>query len=312
MGRPLRRHEPGQFYLVTNRCLQSRFLFRPDASLNGAVLEWLARAQIRYPRLRVLAVCVMSNHLHLVVRDEHGQLGEWAGYFFGNLARSVDRIRGRSGPCFARRYSAEPILDQGALLDRIVYVVTNPVKANLCKRARDWPGVLLFAGGESRVVGATWVDRDEFRLARIRATSRGGATPIVEDFRVQGQIVIDPIPSDPSSLGGVEGAVEAREQELGDERRRAGRKTLTRRQVLAQDWRSAPPNPDRSPRPLCHSADPSLRVAFHDGFREFVRLFREAAERLRCGEPNASFPDWSYPPGLPLVRAASGLAVGAG
>ena len=65
MGRPLRRHEPGQLYLVTTRCHQARFFLRPDPQINEAVLEWLTRAQQHYPRLQILAVCVLSNHLHL-------------------------------------------------------------------------------------------------------------------------------------------------------------------------------------------------------------------------------------------------------
>ncbi len=74
MGRPLRRHEPGQLYLITTRCHQARLFLRPDRELKDAVLEWLARAQQRFPRLRIFAVCVMSNHLHLLVRDEAGEL----------------------------------------------------------------------------------------------------------------------------------------------------------------------------------------------------------------------------------------------
>ncbi len=170
MGRPLRRHEPGQLYLVTTRCHQARFFLRPDPELNEAVLEWLARAQKDFPSLRILAVCVMSNHLHLVVRDELGELAPWASHFLGNLARAVNRIRGRSGTCFQRRYSAEPILDEEALIDRIVYVAANPVKAGLCKRVRDWPGVLLVASeGKTQKIPVTWVDRDKYRSARARA-----------------------------------------------------------------------------------------------------------------------------------------------
>ncbi len=305
MGRPLRRHEPGQLYLVTTRCHQARFFLRPDHELNEAVLEWLARAQLRFPRLRILAICVLSNHLHLVVRDEKGELAAWASYFLSHLARAVNRIRGRSGTCFERRYSAEPILDDEALIDRLVYVVANPVKAGLCKHARDWPGVVLVVAEGPQEIPVTWVDRDPYRFARVRARSCGESAPKDDAFLVQGSLIIAPFaPTNaPNRDGeGVTAAIEARERELAEERLRTGRKTLTRKQVLAQSWHAAPRRPQRSPRPLCHASDAAVRKRFREGFREFVSLFREASARLRRGEPNAWLPAWCYPPGGPLVR----------
>ena len=98
MGRPLRRHEPGQLYLVTTRCHQARFFLRPDRELNEAVLEWLARAQQHFPRLQILALCVLSNHLHLVVRDEDGELAAWVDgelymHFEGLRWRTDERVK---------------------------------------------------------------------------------------------------------------------------------------------------------------------------------------------------------------------------
>jgi REP element-mobilizing transposase RayT len=306
MGRPLRRHEPGQLYLVTTRCHQARFFLRPDRELNEAVLEWLARAQQHFPRLQILALCVMSNHLHLVVRDEEGELASWASFFLGHFARAVNRIRKRSGTCFERRYSAEPILDDEALVGCLAYVACNPVKAGLCKRARDWPGVVLLAAeGEPQEIPVAWVDRDEYRFARLRARSRGERPPKDARFRVQGCLGIGPL-APPHARGegdGVLTAIGARERDLAEERRRMGRKALTRKQVLAQSWHAAPRRPEHSPRPLCHASDRDLRKRFREGFREFASLFREASERLRGdGEQAASFPTWCYPPGGRLLR----------
>lgn len=318
MGRPLRRHEPGQYYLITTRCHQARFLLRPDSEINDAVLEWLARTQQRYPGVRIFSVCAMSNHLHLVVRDERGELADWTRHFLGHFASAVNRIRDRRGVVFERRHSAEPILDHEALIDRLVYTVTNPVAAGLCKRADHWPGVVLYATGKPNVIPVTWVDRDRRRLANERARrgagAGGGAAPRVDPCLEYGRLVIDPLPTGDGEEEGdfVEAAIEAREQRLAGERRRVGRKTLTRRQVLAQQWRSAPSQPSRSPRPACHASDPGLRAQFIEGFSFFVGLFRQASERLRDGDTNVSFPLWCYPPGLPLVRPATNHAPGAG
>jgi REP element-mobilizing transposase RayT len=307
MGRPIRRQAPGQYYLVTTRCHQARFFFRPDAALNAVVLEWLARTQQRFPAVTIHAVCVMSNHLHLLVCDESAELADWASYFLGNLARAVNRIRGRRGTFFERRYSAEPVLDVEALHDRLIYVVTNPVKAGLCRRARDWPGVVLFAGERvSESIPVSWMDQSAKPGAGV-----GHAGPETDALRVHGVIVVDPIPSfDSQGAASIAQGVEARERLLADERSSAGQPTMTRARVLAQRWQSAPSNPKRSPRPLCHAADPGLREAFVRGFEAFVSFFREASEMLREGAREIRFPEWSFPPGGPLVLpAGSSLAL---
>jgi REP element-mobilizing transposase RayT len=305
MGRPLRRQVPGQYYLVTTRCHQARFFLRPDAELNDAVVQWLARAQHRYPRIRIFAVCVMSNHLHLVVRDEAGELASWASFFFGNFARAVNRIRRRSGSCFERRYSAEPILDEEALLDRLVYTVTNPVKAGLCRRVRDWPGIVLFArtshpekvyaaSGEGSLAGQT----------RKRAARSQKDTPNGGGVCYKGPLLIDPLPHMPAESSCAQ-MVEERENELARQRRSRGHQILGAAKVLAVSWHSAPQHPKRSPRPICHATSSRLRAQFRQNIRHFTCLFQTASERLRRGAFGASFPEWSFPPGRPLVRAAA-------
>jgi REP element-mobilizing transposase RayT len=307
MGRPLRRHAPNTYYLVTTRCHQARFLLRPDPAINEAVLEWLARAQRIYPGVQLFGLCVMSNHLHLLVRDTQGELAAWASYVLGNLARSINAIRERRGVVFERRYSAEPVLDDAALLDRLVYVVTNPVNAGLCNQSGHWPGLLLWTrAGEPGLHEVSWVGRKAYRNARYRARQRGQAPPSPDGFRVRGTLVIRSLATEiASSSGGrceMAEAIAARERELATDRMGSGKPARTRRQVLAQDWQAAPRHPKRSPRPACHTTEQRLRKVFLEGFRDFVGAFREASAQWRLGIRDAPFPPWSYPPGGFLVR----------
>jgi hypothetical protein len=309
MGRPLRRHAPQTFYLVTIRCFRAQFLCRPDAHLNQAVLEWLARAQQRFPGVRLFAVCVMSNHLHLLVLDRHGELAPWTSYFFGNLAKAINRIRGRSGPVFERRHSAEPILDQAALLDRLLYILNNPAKANLCAHGDDWPGIRLWArSGEPERLEVSWIHRGAYARARRRSERRGERRPSSKDFRVRAPLILDSLaPEDEDAAQhahDIHAQMAERERALAKERARAGRPAMTRAQVLAQSWQSAPRHPKRSPRPLCHSSDRSLRRAFREAWEEFVGAYHAASALWSQGaRSGVAFPLWCYPPGGPLVRA---------
>jgi hypothetical protein len=228
----------------------------------------------------------MSNHLHLALLDGRGELSSWASYFLGNLARAVNRIRGRRGPFFERRYSAEPILDVEALHDRVVYVATNPVKAGLCKRVSEWPGVALVAR-DRRPVQTTisWFDRH---------------------LRCSGALTVHPVPAiDSVGSSSICTAIKSRERTLALERSRTGRRALTRSRVLSQSWRAAPRSPERSPRPLCHASDPRLRRWYRESARAFADAFREASQLLRDGAMRVAFPEWSFPPGGQLVRPST-------
>lgn len=230
----------------------------------------------------VFAICVMSNHVHLLVRDSNGELADWACYLLGNLARAINRIRDRSGVVFGRRYSAEPILDHEALRDRLVYVVTNPVQAGLCGRGRDWPGVSLWSAGGD-------IERHRVSVGVGRGE---GADP--------GCVVVHPLPE--CSAGEVSRDIAETERRLRLERVRAGTGVLGLARVRAQDWRARPRDPKRSSRPPCHTTDRKLRSSFLESFRTFVAAFRAASAELRSGALDITFPPWSYPPGRPIVR----------
>ena len=280
---------PGQFHLITMRCHQARFFMRPDPEINQVVLEWLARTQQAFPDVRLHAVCVMSNHLHLVVHDRNAELATWSSYFLGNLARGVNRIRKRFGTFMERRHSEEPILDDEALVDRLAYVVTNPVNAGLCRRVDEWPGVVLWAADGVPVEhDVSWIDR----AARRRGIERN----------IEGRLRIDPLPEDSTSPRKLAEMIRAREQAILSEAPAERPNTHTTKKILKQSWHAAPRDPKRSPRPPCHASDPSIRRKFLEGFREFTARFREASEQLRAGLRSAVFPDWSYPPGQPLLR----------
>jgi len=120
---------------------------------------------------------------------------------------------------------------------------------------------------------------------------------------VQALLLIDPLPDDGANSADIGEVIRAREQELADACRAERRNTMTRAKILAQRWHAAPRSPKRTARPLCHASDPALRRAFIEGFREFTAVFRDASERLRSGARSAFFPEWSYPPGRPLLRA---------
>ncbi len=131
---------PGATYLLTRRALRRHLLFRPDAAITQLVLYTLAVSARRYG-LRVHALCVMSTHLHLVVTDIDGLLPRFLQFFHRLVALGTKVLRAWEGPVWDHEpTSVVRLLTPEAVVEKIAYVMANPVAAGLVSQARDWPG----------------------------------------------------------------------------------------------------------------------------------------------------------------------------
>ncbi|MDJ0447760.1 transposase [Methylocystis sp. JR02] len=119
-----------------DRCRGPLPLADPQAAIivQGAILHF---DQVRY---RLLAWCVMPNHVHVVVEA-------FAGFPLGGLVRSwkafsaaqINRANGRRGAVWAPDYFDRYIRDESDLGATISYVENNPVVAGLASTPGDWP-----------------------------------------------------------------------------------------------------------------------------------------------------------------------------
>jgi REP element-mobilizing transposase RayT len=115
-------------------------------------------------RYRLLAWCVMPNHVHVIFRLLPGQeladtVGGWKSY----TAKRASRILGRTGSFWQREYYDRLIRKEGELDRAVDYVLRNPAKAGL----GDWNWVWS-AGEDARTTagedgGATKAGRGRYR-----------------------------------------------------------------------------------------------------------------------------------------------------
>ena len=91
-------------------------------------------------RYRLLAWCIMPNHVHVVVEPcaEHS-LGAIVHSWKSFSANHANRLLARSGPFWDRDYFDRYIRDEGHLERTIYYVENNPVKAGLTAVSSAWP-----------------------------------------------------------------------------------------------------------------------------------------------------------------------------
>jgi REP element-mobilizing transposase RayT len=306
MARKLRyTPDGGAPYEITCRTIHSRLLFRPTRQLNEILVGVLARAKRRYG-VKIAAFCCLSNHFHILVWVEDSQqLARFMGYLCSKLAREVGRLTGWREKIFSRRYQAILVSEEETTqVERLVYLLSHGTKENLVARPQDWPGVhcvdALLTG---QPMEGTWFDRTQEYAARQRSEK----VP-AEQFATPEILELDPLPC------WKELPPEQYRQRIADlvdtiiataetRRKESGKEPAGAAAVRAQNPLSQPTKTKRSPAPLVHAASRRVRQEIYRMYGLFVAAFREAAEHLKAGDRSARFPEGSFPPGLPFVKA---------
>jgi REP element-mobilizing transposase RayT len=271
----------GTTYLVTRRCSERRFLLRPSAIVNATFLYLLAVAARRYGIL-VHAYCVLSNHCHLVVTDTRARLPEFHRYLDGLVARAVNCLLGRWESFWdPGSYSAVRLETPDAVLEKMVYVLANPVAAGLVRRGREWPGLWSDPGrigGEPVVAERPAVFFRKDGPMPPSASLRLTRPPGFEKDEAFEEILRQRL-------------VEA-EDAAGAELAAKGRSLLGAARVLTQKptSRPAPGEPRRtlSPRVACRAK--WKRIEALQRLAEFARAYREALASWRAGLRDVLFP----------------------
>jgi len=297
MSRPIRVFEPRRLYFITNRTIQARFLMRPSAYVNNLIGGVLARSLDRFD-VRLYAFNFLSNHFHCIIDAAEGQLSDFLGYFESNVAREVGRhVRWRD-KFWARRFSAEPILDDVALLRCVRYIFAHGEKEGLVDNAELWPGLTCIP---ELVHGVTrsfvWYDRTAQFFAKQQGAESGE-----EHFGTRYTLEVTPLPcwQDLDAPGR-----QAAARQLLEEARteaaaaRENKPSLGVEAILSQDPHATPERPKRTPRPFCHASGREAVAAFKAAYRAVVLAYHEASQRFRDGFLDAVFPPYTYRPPLP-------------
>jgi putative transposase len=136
MPRHLRCVVPGLAYHVTQRGVDRCTTFADDAD-RWTYLKLLKTTRAE-AEARVLAWCLMSNHVHLIaVPDDTDALGVLLRRVHGRYAQYFNARHDRSGHLWQNRYFSCP-LGPTHLWTAFAYVETNPVRARLVTEPADY------------------------------------------------------------------------------------------------------------------------------------------------------------------------------
>jgi REP element-mobilizing transposase RayT len=261
------------------------FLLRPS-QLGDAVFEYVLAVKAREYGIRLHAYCVLSNHWHCVLTDPHGRLPEFQRDLGSTVARALNAALGRWESFWAPgSYSAVALQTAEDVLDKMVYVLANPVTAGLVRRGSQWGGLWSVP---SRIgAGPREVERPDHYFRKEGPAPR---TALLELFC-------------PEGFGSVEelrqrltAALAEREDRAAREMAEAGRSFMGVRKVLTQSpfARPAPGEPRRGLKPRVASRDKWKRLEALGRLRAFLAEYREAWRAFRQGRRDTVFPAGTY------------------
>jgi putative transposase len=137
MGRTARYIVPEYCYHLINRGNRRARVFHEDADYEQ-FLALIHRAQQRL-ELPILAMCLMPNHVHLVVQPAAaGDVSRWMQWVFTTHVHWSHAKYGTTGRLWQGRFKAFLIQADHYLLTVMRYTERNALRANLVERAEDW------------------------------------------------------------------------------------------------------------------------------------------------------------------------------
>lgn len=129
--------ENRSFFHVTWKCHNESHLLGNEQT-KSRLYDLLLRYKSKY-RVKIYGYCFMDNHPHIVGYCESVEdLSRFFQIVNGSLARFVNKELGRKGQVVMDRFRSPRIESERYLLNVLHYVDLNPVRAGICKRARDF------------------------------------------------------------------------------------------------------------------------------------------------------------------------------
>lgn len=128
--------------MITRRTLRRTHLLRPDPALSALFRYCLAEAAMRHG-IEVHAAVLMSTHLHLIVTDRDGRLPPFLRDLHRHMALGVKVLRKWEGAVWDHEAtSVVELKTPAAVIEKLAYLMANPVAAGLVRHASDWPGLM--------------------------------------------------------------------------------------------------------------------------------------------------------------------------
>ena len=144
------------YYHVVIRGVGRQMLFEEDRDY-----ETFLRILGKYCKeinVTVLAYCLMSNHVHMLVCDCGNNISLCMKKIGVSYSKYFNEKYERSGHLFQDRFFSDPIRSENQLLKVFAYILNNPVKAGICRASEYKWSSFNFYGSGNHLVDTSFIE----------------------------------------------------------------------------------------------------------------------------------------------------------
>ena len=290
MARPLRDLDPTKFKLVTIRTSLAQLWMVPSRKMNRIVGGALARYQ-ESEGVEIYAFCILSNHMHLLVRSNSGILAHFFENVNREIARRINKLNDRIACFWGRRYDMQTIINEDDLLEAFLYITTNAVKHGLVPEARKWPGLSNYHQSLDQIAQTFTFTHYSLR------DEQGNFVVTQHSLKVSRLPIFDSLSPHAYRLH-IRKLLTQREQYLQEERYKLGKGFLGVKAILRQRIGSLSRETARSRRPICYTKCAEARRRYRRERKWIRTLYTEASRCFRSGQLETKFPEFCHKPPL--------------
>lgn len=279
----------GDVVHLQRRIRDGRFFLVPRPDVVQLVLFAYAVSAERHG-LSIHALCVMSNHIHLIATDPEGCHPEFTSYAHRLIALGIKSMYGVEGAVWGDGGpSVQRLVGGVAIAEALAYLRVNPVAAGCVRHERDYVAV-FGAAEDAPLEGASW------NVSRPACFGDASSLPEEIQFTVAPpQALRDELGDDLAS----ETIREAVAHHRNEARRSRGEQRLGfsgMRKVLAVDVWARPSSPPKRAgfTPTFKGATSEAIAEARKTLRAFRRAYAEAMIAFRAGGRDVAFPPGTY------------------
>jgi putative transposase len=271
-------------YLLTRCCDDQEYALLPSKLVNQVFAYAVGWASQKY-HVAIRAMCVMSNHWHSVLTDTFGKLPEFKQEVHRIVAKCLNAEYRRNGYFWDNQKARQAwLLDDDAIMDKMVYTMMNPVAAGSVQHQRCWPGLVT---KPTDVCGRTFT----IKRPKVYFRDKGGTMPDEVTLTMTRPEIYQHL-SDKQFTELLQGRIAEREKEIHDDMR-AQKRWFMGNQALKRLKHTDSPGTKRKRghvNPKVASKNKKLRITALEQLKCFADAYDAARLKWKSGLRGAVLP----------------------
>jgi REP-associated tyrosine transposase len=275
---------PNSIYFITRRTVQGQFFCKPTPE-TVLIFKYASAFCAKRHKIELHGFVIMSNHIHMIISDKYGTIPFFLRDFFSLTAKSLNKkLKKTQSIWSSSRPGITRLITPQDVINKMVYILANPVKAHIVKKHSRWPGLI------STIQKFTKKSSLVKKPIRLFNKNSSKLPPNVKlQFKIPNvfldkQRYIEEITSN----------LEIRESEIIKNHK--GKKFLGVKKALSIDCFSSPEGPLKKSRinPTIACCDKELRFHEIEKLIIFRRKYRDTYKKWKNGEKTIRFPKGTF------------------